>query len=123
MPVRIRVRPKILDKNIFRTFEIAYDNSFNKIYGFPKYTISHITTEVSKTFVKLRLCYTSKIFIVGFKKYESNFTLTGVLFKYCLFFKQVCDNFYRKSIIEIINWVKRHEPSGRFCPFFIRLFI
>ena len=125
--------PYIFNKNIFRTFEIAYSNSLKKVLGCPKYASTHLTAEIcDKLLLKHSVCVSQARYLLRFLSSKNEiFMLNRTIFKNGLFFKYVCEHFYKEYNIDVIdnpirciiariNWVQRHEPRGRFCPYFNR---
>ena len=117
----------IIHKQIFRTFEVAYNGSFKKMLGVPVTTSSHAVADACK--VLLFIHYLVFIQVRYFKRImNSNNEVLRILsfqIKEGYIFRSLIDKFFNMygcnftdnslSIVKSrIYWVQRHEPrTGR----------
>ena len=123
----------VFNKQYFKSFEIAYNNSIKQMIGCPKYASSHLAAEVCHL-----LLLKHKVGVVQLKYYHriinsfnSVIFLNKNILKCGYFCGFVFNNFSKNYNVNIsrnplcacisrVNWVQTHEPRGRFCSFFNR---
>ena len=111
-----------LNKNIFKSFKVAFSNSLKKIIGCPNFCSSHFAAEICNVFLLnhrvsfLQAKYYKKIL----KSFNNILLINRFFIKYGFIGNHICNHFQKQYSINIlkfdiktihsrVSWVQNHE--------------
>ena len=121
----------VFNKQIFKTFEIAFNNALKKILGAPRYSSSHLTAYFCNN-----LLLKHHVAVIQWRYFQRVFKSQNAIIKLCLtslksgyLYRSLTDLFGNIYSIEIeeggldivkarVGWVQNHEERRGVCPFY-----